>query len=155
MNEGQESTEDTATEPGDWERKPSQPEDRRYDDGSEPLAEPSEDAEDDLAEREAGDVRSGDKGYDEPDPPDDEGLEETGTALERHGEPLLTGGDVPTPVGAVPSQSLLAMGAFVGVFCVVFFGLWALLGNLGIFLGILAGGAAGLAAMKMLADRER
>ena len=144
------------TEPGDWERKPADEEDLRHDDGSEPLAEPSDSDDDDLAEQEAGDVGTGDdEGFDRPDPPDEAGVEDTGDALEHHAEPFLQGSEVKTPVGAVPSRSLVAMAAFIIVFCAVFFALWGLLGNLGIFLGILAGAGLGLGAMKLLADRER
>lgn len=144
------------TEPGEWERKPADEEDLRHDDGSEPLAEPSDEGDDDLAEQEAGDVTSSDdEGFDRPDPPDEAGMEDTGHALEHHAEPLLRGSEVKTPVGPVPSRSLVAMAAFVAIFCLVFFGLWALLGNLGIFLGILAGAALGFGGMKLLADRER
>jgi hypothetical protein len=45
------------------------------------------------------------------------------------------------------------MAVFVVVFCAAFFGLWALLGNLGIFLGLFVGAALGLGAMKLIADR--
>ena len=148
--------EQEVTAPGEWERKPADEEDLRHDDGSEPLAEPSDEDDDDLAEQEAGDAGTGgDEGFDRPDPPDEAGLEDTGGSLERHGEPLLQGSEVKTPVGGVPARSLLAMAAFVIVFCVAFFGLWALLGNLGILLGIIAGAALGFGAMKLLADRER
>jgi hypothetical protein len=149
-------SEEDATAPGDWERKPADEEDLRHDDGTEPLPEPSDDDDDDLAEREAGEVSAGDdEGFDRPDPPEEAGLEDSGDALEEHGEPLLQGPEVKTPVGGVPTRSLLAMAAFIVVFCIVFFALWGLLGNIGIFLGIFVGGALGLGAMKLLADRER
>jgi len=149
-------SEEDATAPGDWERKPADEEDLRHDDGTEPLPEPSDDGDDDLAEQEAGEVSAGDdEGFDRPDPPDEAGLEDSGDALEEHGEPLLQGSEVKTPVGGVPTRSLLAMAVFVVVFCLAFFALWGLLGNLGIFLGIFVGGALGLGAMKLLADRER
>lgn len=158
-SEADEQTEETqeVTAPGDWERRPADEEDLRHDDGSEPLAEPAgDDQDDDLAEQEAGDVKAGDdEGFDRPDPPEEAGLEDSGSALERHGEPLLEGSEVKTPVGGVPTRSLVAMAAFVIIFCAAFFGLWALLGNLGILLGIVAGVALGLGAMKLLADRER
>lgn len=148
--------EQDVTEPGEWERKPADAEDLRHDDGSEPLAEPSDSHDDDLAEKEAGDVSVGDdEGFDRPDPPEEAGLEDTGGALEHHAEPFLQGSEVKTPVGAVPSRSLVAMAAFIVVFCVVFFALWGLLGSLGILLGLLAGPALGFVAMKLLADRER
>ena len=154
--DGSEATEEDATASGDWERKPADEEDLRHDDGSEPLAEPADEGDDDLAEQEAGDVSAGDdEGFDRPDPPDEAGLEDTGDALEEHAGPLLQGSELKTPVGGVPTRSLLAMAVFIAIFCVAFFGLWALLGNLGIFLGILAGTALGLGAMKLLADRER
>ena len=141
------------TAPGEWERKPADPEDLRHDDGSEPLAPPRDESDDDLAEEEAGDEGAGDEGFDRPDPPDEAGLEDTGSALERHSEPLLEGSEVKTPVGELPTRSLLAMAVFVLVFCAVFFALWGLLGNLGILLGLLAGTALGLGAVKLLADR--
>ena len=153
MEKGQEQD---VTAPGEWERKPADEEDLRHDDGTEPLPEPSDDADDDLAEQEEGDAGAGDdEGYDRPDQEDEAGLEDTGDALERHSEPFLQGPEVKTPVGAVPGRSLVAMGAFIVIFCAVFFALWGLLGNLGIFLGIIAGAALGLGAMKLLADRER
>ncbi len=152
--EGAQTTEENATAPGDWERRPADQDDLRHDDGSEPLDEPSDEAEDDLAEQEAGDVRTGDdEGFDRPDPPDEAGVEDTGSALERHGEPLLQGDSVKTPVGGVPTRSLLAMAAFILVFCAAFFVLWGLFGSFGIFLGLFAGTALGLGAMKLLADR--
>src|SRR5687768_1296160 len=71
--------EQDVTKPGDWERKPADKEDLRHDDGSEPLAEPSDSDEDDLAEKEAGEVSAGDdEGFDRPDPPDEAGVEDTG-----------------------------------------------------------------------------
>ena len=151
-----EATEENATQPGDWERKPADKEDLRHDDGSEPLAEPSDESDDDLAEQEAGDVSDeDDEGFDRPDPPDEAGLEDTGEALEKHSTPLLEGPHVETPIGDLPTRSLLAMFTFVMVFCAAFFLLWALLGNIGILLGILAGTALGLGAMKLLADRAK
>ena len=154
--EEQSEEEQHVTKPGEWERKPADEEDLRHDDGSEPLAEPSDSDHDDLAEQEAGDVSArDDEGFDRPDAPDEAGLEDTGGALEHHAEPFLQGSDVKTPVGAVTSRSLVAMAAFIVIFCAVFFALWGLLGNLGIFLGILAGAALGFVAMKLLADRER
>ena len=152
-----EASGEDVTAPGDWERKPADEEDLRHDDGSEPLAEPADEDDDgDLAEQEAGDVSAGeDEGFDRPDPPEEAGLEDTGDALEEHAGPLLHGSEVRTPVGGVPTRSLLAMAVFTAIFCVAFFGLWALLGNLGIFLGILAGAALGLGAVKLLADHER
>jgi hypothetical protein len=144
------------TAPGEWERKPADEEDLRHDDGSEPLAEPSDEDDDDLAEQEAGEVKASgddDDDFDRPDPPDEAGLEDTGDSLERHGEPLLQGSEVKTPIGGLPTRSLLAMLAFVVIFCAAFFALWAALGNIGILLGIIAGVALGLGAMKLMADR--
>ena len=142
------------TAPGEWERKPADEEDLRHDDGSEPLAEPSDEDDDDLAEQEEGDVSAGgDEDFDRPDPPDEAGLEDTGDSLERHGEPLLQGSEVNTPIGGLPTRSLLAMLVFVVIFCAAFFGLWAALGNIGILLGIVVGAALGLGAMKLMADR--
>ena len=149
---GDEQVETTA--PGEWERKPADEEDLRHDDGSEPLAEPSDEDDDNLAEQEEGDVSAGgDEDFDRPDPPDEAGLEDTGDALERHGEPLLQGSEAKTPIGGLPMRSLLAMLVFVVIFCAAFFGLWAALGNFGIFLGIIVGVGLGLGAMKLMADR--
>ncbi len=152
------SEDQDVTAPGDWERKPADKEDLRHDDDSEPLAEPSDEDDDNLAEQEAGDATAGkdedeDEGFDRPDPPDEAGLEDTGGALAEHGEPLLQGSEVKTPIGGLPTRSLLAMLAFVVVFCLAFFGLWALLGNIGILLGIFVGAALGLGAMKLIADQ--
>ena len=143
------------TAPGEWERKPADPEDLRHDDGTEPLAPPSDESDDDLAEHEAGDdgAGGGDEGFDRPDPPDEAGVEDTAAVLETHGEPLLEGAEIRTPIGGLPTRFLLAMAAFVVVFCIAFFAFWGLLGNLGILLGILAGTALGLGAVKLLADR--
>jgi len=151
----EESEQQEVTAPGDWERKPAAEEDLRHDDGSEPLAPPSDEDDDDLAEQEAGDVSASDddEDFDRPDPPDEAGVEDTGDALQRHSEPLLEGSEVRTPVGALPSRSLLAMAVFVVVFCAAFFALWGLLGNLGILLGLIAGTGLGLASVKLLADR--
>jgi hypothetical protein len=151
----EEGEQQEVTAPGDWERKPAAEEDLRHDDGSEPLAPPSDEDDDDLAEQEAGDVSASDEdeGFDRPDPPDEAGVEDTGDALQRHSEPLLEGSEVRTPVGALPSRSLLAMAVFVVVFCAAFFALWGLLGNLGILLGLIAGTGLGLASVKLLADR--
>ena len=142
------------TAPGDWERKPADPDDLRHDDGSEPLEPPSKDGDEDLAEQEAGDVSAGDdEGFHRPDPPEEAGVEDTGETLSKHSGPLLEGPEIPTPFGGVPTRSLLAMAAFVLVFCLAFFVLWGLLGSIGILLGIIAGVALGLVAMKLLADR--
>ncbi|MDX6588029.1 MAG: hypothetical protein QOI31_2502 [Solirubrobacterales bacterium] len=153
QRETSESGQET-TAPGDWERKLADEEDLRHDDGSEPLAEPRDEGDEDFAEQEAGEVSAGDdEGFDRPDTKDEAGLEDTGGALEKHGESLLEGSQVKTPVGGLPTRSLLAMAVFVVVFCAAFFGLWALLGNLGIFLGLFVGAALGLGAMKLIADR--
>lgn len=160
-DEGANDSEDQdVTAPGDWERQPADEEDLRHDDSSEPLAEPGgDDVDDDLAEQEAGDATAGDddndddEDFDRPDPPDEAGLEDTGGVLEEHAEPLLEGSEVKTPIGGLPTRSLLAMLAFVVVFCVAFFGLWGLLGNIGILLGIFVGAALGLGAMKLVADQ--
>ncbi len=144
------------TQPGDWERKPADEEDLRHDDSSEPLAEPlGDDADDDLAEQEAGDVTAGDdEDFDRPEPSDETDVDEAGSALGRHAEPLLGGSEVSTPLGGIPMLSIAGIVAMVVVFCVAFFVVWALIdGSLGIFLGILAGTALGMGAMKLLAMR--
>jgi len=143
---------DEGTEPGGWERKPSDEEDRRHDDDSEPLAEPSDDDDDDLAEREAGDKSAGDdEGFDRPEPPDEEEVGEFGGRLEERAEPLLRGPEFRTPAGPLPTRSLLGIGIFIVVWCAVFFGLWALMGGIGILLGIFLGTAAGFFAVKFVA----
>jgi len=147
---------DGGTQPGDWERKPSEPDDRRHDDGSVELAEPSDDDDDDSAEQQAGDVTAGDdEGFDRPDAPDETGVGETGQRLQDEAEPLLGGRAVKTPAGPLPTLSLVGIAAFIIVFCVAFFGLWALLGGIGILVGIIVGTALGLGAMKLIADRAR
>jgi len=144
--------EDEGTEPGGWERKPSDAEDRRHDDGSEPLAEPSDEDDDDLAEQEAGDVRAGDdEGFDRPDPPDEAGVDDVGGRFEEEAEPLLRGSQWGTPAGPLPTRSVIAIGVFIVVWCAVFFGMWALMGGIGILLGIFLGTAAGFGAVKFLA----
>ncbi len=149
-----EQTEENATARGDWERKPADEKDLRHDDGSEPLAEPSDEGDDDLAEKESGDVSAGDdEGFDRPDMPDEAGLEDTGETLGKHSEPLLEGSELKTPVGGLPSRSLLAMAVFIVIVCAAYFGLWALMGNFGILLGIIVGAALGLGAMKLMAAR--
>lgn len=152
-----EADNDGGSEPGDWERKPSEPEDRRHDDGSAELAKPSDDDDDDAAEQKAGDATAGDddEGFDRPEPPDETGVGEAGQTLQDEAEPLLGGRDVKTPAGPLPTLSLVGMAAFVIVFCIAFFGLWALLGGIGILVGIVLGTALGLGAMKLLADRAR
>jgi hypothetical protein len=138
------------TAPGEWERKPSEPEERRHDDDAEPPVPPSDDADDDQAEQE----EDGSIPDEHPDGADSAD-EDTGGPLERHAEPLMQGSELNTPGGPVPTRSLVAMGVFIAVFCAAFLGLWALLGTFGIFLGIVAGIALGLGALKLLADRER
>ena len=148
----EEGSEQKVTAPGEWERKPSDPEDLRHDDGSKPLAPPAgEDEADDLAEREEGAVKASDD--DDADQPEEADPEDAGGALERHSEPLLEGSEVKTPMGALPGRSLLAMAVFVLVFCIAFFVLWGLFGNLGILLGLIAGTALGLFSVKLLAER--
>jgi len=141
------------TEPGGWERNLSDEEDRRHDDGSKPLGEPlSDDADDDLAEQEAGDLTSGDdEGSSRPDTPDEADVGNAGGRLEEEAEPLLRGRELRTPVGPLPTNSLIGIGAFIVVWCAVFFGMWALMGGIGILLGIILGTAAGFGAMKFLA----
>jgi len=155
VDDTEEGEQQQTTAPGDWERKPAAEEDLRHDDGSEPLAPPTDEDDDDLAEQEAGDVKADDSDddFDRPDPSEEAGVEDTGGALERHSEPLLEGSEVKTPIGGLPSRSLLAMAVFVVVFCAAFFALWGLLGNFGILLGLIAGTALGLASVKLLADR--
>ena len=75
---------------------------------------------------------------------------------ESQAAPLMGGDTISTPVGPLPSLSLLAVAAFIVVFCVAFFALWSLIGGaLGIFAGIVVGTALAFAALKLLADRER
>ncbi|MEJ7875448.1 MAG: hypothetical protein WKF62_02220 [Solirubrobacterales bacterium] len=155
-SDGSDAGNDGGSEPGDWERKPSEPEDRRHDDGSAPLAKPSDDDDEDVAEQQAGDVTSGDdEGFDRPEPPDETGVGEAGQGLQDEAEPLLGGRGVSTPAGPLPTLSLVGMAVFVAVFCIAFFALWALLGGIGILVGIVVGTALGLGAMKLLADRAR
>ncbi len=148
--EEEETSSEEGTQPGDWERKPADEEDLRHDDSEEPLAEPlGDDADDDQAEQEVGDVTTGDEGFDRPDPPDEKEVGDTGRRLEEEAAPLLEGPEV---VG-VPTRSLAGIAAFVVVFCIAFFALWALLGGIGILLGMIVGAALGLGAMKLIADR--
>jgi hypothetical protein len=150
------ATEQDATQPGDWESKPADEEDLRHDDSSEPLAEPlGDDADDDLAEQEAGDITAGDEGFDRPDSPESEEISDTGQRLEDHAEPLLQGSEVKTPIGGVPTLSIAGIVVFIAIFLVAFFVFWALLGGIGILIGIIVGAALGLGAMKLLADRAR
>lgn len=143
------------TKPGDWERKPADKDDLRHDDSAEPPPKPlGDDADDDLAEQEAGDITAGDdEGFDRPDPPDETGVGEAGEKLEGHAQPFLEGPEIKTPVGAVPTRSILGIVAFIVVFCIAFFVLWGLLGGIGILVGIVVGAALGLGAMKLLGDR--
>ena len=46
---------------------------------------------------------------------------------------------------------MLAIGIFVVVWCAVFFGMWALMGGIGILLGIILGTAAGFGAIRFVA----
>jgi hypothetical protein len=143
------------TDPGDWERKPGDESEMRHDDDAQPPVPPEESSSDDEAEQEAGDAGA-DKGYDEPESEDGADLEDAGTRLEDEAQPFLEGPEVKTPVGSVPTRSLIAVGAFVMVFCLVFFVVWALLDDsFGIFLGIVLGAALAIGAVKLLADRER
>ena len=159
------SEEDT-TQPGEWERRPSDPEDRRHDDDAAPPVKPSEDSDDDdkaedddkgedddKAEKEAGAGGDGDEGFDRPDTQEEEGLGDAGQALQERAEPLLEGPKVSSRAGGLPTRSLLAILAFVVVFCLAFFALWGLLGGIGILAGLIVGTALGLGAMKLLADR--
>ena len=141
------------TKPGDWESQPADKEDLRHDDSAEPLAEPlGDDADDDLAEQESGDVATGDdEGFDRPDTPEEKQVGDTGRRLEEEAEPLFGGPELNTPFGPLPTRSVIGIAAFIVVFCVVFFGMWALLGGIGILLGIILGTAAGFGAMKFLA----
>lgn len=151
------ATEQDATQPGDWESKPADEEDLRHDDSSEPLAEPlGDDADDDLAEQEAGDVtaREG-EGFDRPETPDEKEVGDAGQRMEEHAMPLLGGSEVKTPVGGVPTLSIAGIVVFIAIFLVAFFVFWALLGGIGILIGIIVGAALGLGAMKLLADRAR
>lgn len=156
-DDGQEqASEQDVTKPGEWERQPGDEEEMRHDDGVEPPADPDESSEEDEAEQEAGDAGGSDEGFDRPDTADNAELEDTGTRLGEEAEPLLEGPEVRTPIGPVPTRSLVGMGAFIVAFCVGFFILWALIDDaFGIFLGLVVGTALGLAAVKLFADRSR
>jgi len=155
--EGSESGEREGTQPGDWERKPADEEDLRHDDSSEPLAEPlGDDADDNLAEQEAGDVTAReDEGFDRPETPDEKEVGDAGQRMEEHAVPLLGGSELKTPVGGVPTRSIAGIVAFIAIFLIAFFVFWALLGNIGILVGIVVGAVAGAFAVKFLADRAR
>ncbi len=124
--------EDEGTEAGGWERKPSDEEDRRHDDGSEPLAEPSDEDDDDLAEQEAGESARGTTKASTVPTRRTRGRGDSGGRLEERTEPLLRGLGVRNPRWAPcrPGPSL-AIGVFVVVWCAVFFGMWALMGGIG------------------------
>ena len=144
--------EDDGTKAGEWERKPSNEEDRRHDDESEPLAEPSDHDDDDLAEQEAGDVRArDDEGFDRPDTTDEDGVGDFGGRLEHEARPLLRGREFGTPAGPLPTRSIVAIGVFIVVWLAVFFGMWALMGGIGILFGMILGTVAGLGAVKFVA----
>ena len=49
----------------------------------------------------------------------------------------------------------MGIAAFIVVFCIAFFALWALLGGIGLLIGIIVGTALGLGAMKLLAGSAR
>lgn len=81
-------------------------------------------------------------------------LDDLREQLERSGSRLQKGRRVSIPGdGDVPARSLMAAAIFIGAFVVVYLLCWAALGGAGLFLGILVGGAAGLFAAKLYADR--
>lgn len=90
--------------------------------------------------------------YDRPDDAHEGG----GAAVSTFGDkakPLLEGSKVGPDDKSVPMRFLLSAGAFIAILLVCFFGFWALLGGLGIFVGVVVGTALGLGAMKLMADR--
>jgi hypothetical protein len=74
----------------------------------------------------------------------DKGLD----VLEREAEPLQHGEALDSPFGPLPRRSLGAMAVMVVVAVVVYLVLWALLGTLGLLLGLIPAAALGLLAAR-------
>jgi hypothetical protein len=72
---------------------------------------------------------------------------------ERDGKRLQEGPALEMFGGRLPYRTLASMALFVVVFLLVWVGLWAALGGLGLGLGWIVAALAGLLAVKLLAAR--
>lgn len=68
--------------------------------------------------------------------------------LDREAEPLQRGDAIGTPFGPLPKRSLAGMAIMVVVAVVVYLLAWALLGTLGLLLGLIPAAALGLLAAR-------
>ncbi len=74
--------------------------------------------------------------------------------LEREMEPLQEGETIDSPLGALPTRSLVAMGLMVAVSVAVFFIAWGVFGTAGLVLGWLPAAALGLLAAREYGRRK-
>ena len=74
--------------------------------------------------------------------------------LEREAEPFQKGEAFDSPFGPLPKRSLSAMAVMVIVAVVVYLIVWALLGTLGLLLGLIPAAALGLLAAREWGRRQ-
>jgi Flp pilus assembly protein TadB len=85
---------------------------------------------------------------------DDSAVDEMRGQLERSGERLQEGRQVNLPGdSALPARSLVAIAIFVVVFVLVYLLCWAVMGTIGLAVGVLIALAASAFAVKLYADR--
>ena len=74
--------------------------------------------------------------------------------LEREAEPFQRGDAIDSPFGPLPKRSLGGMAIMVIVAVVVYVAIWALLGTLGLLLGLIPAAALGLLAAREWGRRQ-
>jgi hypothetical protein len=66
---------------------------------------------------------------------------------------LQRGPKLPFFAGPLPSRAIAALAVFVAAFVVVWIGLWALIGTLGLAAGWIVAAVAGFAAVRLVTRR--
>ena len=74
--------------------------------------------------------------------------------LEREAEPFQDGDAIDTPFGPLPKRSLAGMAIMVVVAVIVYLLAWALLGTLGLLLGLIPAAALGFLAAREWGRRQ-
>ena len=82
-----------------------------------------------------------------------ESASDAADVLEREAEPLQRGRTLDSPFGPLPVRALIAIAAFLAVSVVVYIAAWALLGGIGLLLGLLPAAALGLLAAREVGRR--
>lgn len=106
-----------------------------------------------LQEEQPAEELEGEEG-DAVQPPVAESKPKATDVLEREAEPLQQGETYDSPFGPLPKRSLGGMAVMVVVAVLVYVAAWALLGTLGLLLGLIPAAALGLLAAREWGRRQ-